>query len=144
MKVSIGSKLYSVIFHKSHRGKGHRQVIDTACVISSIDDSKTGADRCTKMSVGHARQNYIDKYDKIRGKEIALARALPLFCEDDQDIFTHAFDKQFRQNKAIQQIVDGIWDDVCDRRGFDLNVLEECICEDIRAAWRRIVDKAIN
>lgn len=43
-----------------------------------------------------------------------------------------------------KKIVNAIWDDVCDRSGFDLGALDADVQDEIRAAWSEIAARAIR
>lgn len=41
--------------------------------------------------------------------------------------------------EEIERIVEAIWDDICDRSGFDLNDLDDDIQGEIRDEWKRLI-----
>ena len=45
---------------------------------------------------------------------------------------------------SVKKIVTEIWDDMCDRRGFDLGCLDEDIQEEIKETWGKIIKKILK
>ena len=44
----------------------------------------------------------------------------------------------------VDQIVDGIWNDINGRSGMDLDILDEETQDDIRDSWTRIVERVFR
>ena len=42
------------------------------------------------------------------------------------------------------RIVEAIWSDICDRKGFDLRDLDDEIQEEIRAEWKSVILAALS
>ena len=70
MRVQIANTLLQIDFHKEHRTKGKKDLIDTFCIIYEVLKQKR------TIAIGRTNQNPLDKYNKIVGKKIALHRAL--------------------------------------------------------------------
>lgn len=47
-------------------------------------------------------------------------------------------------DKVIEKIIKAIWNDLCDRSGYDLGCLDEEIQEEIKETWRKKIAKAIS
>lgn len=67
---------FDVRFYKKHRREKKQQVVDTACIVSTVNPTETGRDRFFQVASGEAKHNPMDRYSRVTGKKIALARAL--------------------------------------------------------------------
>jgi len=99
MKVNFEDTLYDVRFHKSHRGTRRKRVVDTACVLSIVDPTKKGSDKYELFTKTISKHNHMDKYSKVTGKRLALAKAIMPLKRDARVAFFKAFDAEFANCK---------------------------------------------
>jgi len=95
MKVEMNDgRIYDVRWKRLRRSKKGKDLIDTVCIVSSIDNSKTGANKYLCVSTATTCQSLKDKYIKSVGRKISLDRALrreklgvTAFPKIDREIF---------------------------------------------------------
>jgi len=93
MIVYIDDNKYIVKFTKHPRPND--RALDTNCKISVLNTKGYEVRTIT----GFAHHNPIDKYNKITGKKLALARALDrkVFTRSERCLFWEAFYKEFKR-----------------------------------------------
>jgi len=95
-----------VRFHKKHRSieKGRfkgRVVVDTACIVSEVVGQEAGKSTFEQISSDVALHCPKDKYNKYRGKQISLTRALYKSNIPGKDtcVVLNQFEKEFAHCK---------------------------------------------
>lgn len=96
MKIASCHKLYDVRFKKipvtlprtedgphSPISVSGQMVYDTVCVISEENQNLRGPERFTAVAEGTAYMSHKDRYNRWKGKKVALGRALQQLTTDD-------------------------------------------------------------
>ena len=95
MLVTIDNKKYDVKFGRQRvevpEYVKRKDVFNTFCKVSMVDDTKKGRDRFQEVALGEAKQSVKDRYNKIVGKKIAMGRAVKGFPRDKRKIFWETF-----------------------------------------------------
>lgn len=95
MFVNVDGKVYDVRFGRQRvevpEHVKRKDVFNTFCKVSMVNDTKKGRDRFQEVALGEARQSVKDRYNKIVGKKIAMRRAVKGFSRDKRKIFWETF-----------------------------------------------------
>ena len=97
--VETCSGTFNVQFHKHHRGTRRKRVVDSVCVISTVDPTKKGKDKYTLYRTAISKHNHVDEYSKVTGKRFALIDAIIDLDRDVRIAIFNQFDKEFKDCK---------------------------------------------
>jgi hypothetical protein len=103
MVVDVDGTAYRIVFHKEHTLKSlgdkwskHYDCLDTYCLLQVRYE-----DNWELFAEATAKQNPMDRYSKVKGKQLALARALKAGGLDREvrRVFWDAFVREFMQGR---------------------------------------------
>lgn len=99
MFVMIDDNKYDVKFGRQRvevpENEKRKDVFNTFCKVSLVDDTKKGRERFQEVALGEAQQSLKDRYNKIVGKKVSLTRAVKHFPREKRMIFWKTFLNNF-------------------------------------------------
>jgi hypothetical protein len=109
VKIPMGGVSYDAIFVRHRRKDRYDRVknylIDTECVISTVDESRIGKDRYHTICSGIAKQSHLDRDNKMVGLKLSFARAIRGFAKGERTIFWESFKAAYLQPALTEQKV---------------------------------------